>query len=61
MVQGTLLVVKAAVTPHHQVIQAIERIGREQILGVVLNDVEPSAVEKYPSYYGQGRRPEQAR
>ncbi len=60
MVQGTLLVVKAAVTPHHQVIQAIERIGREQILGVVLNDVEPSAVEKYPSYYGQGRKPERA-
>lgn len=40
MVGGTLFVVRAGQTQYRDVQKAVEAIGREQILGVVLNDVE---------------------
>jgi protein-tyrosine kinase len=39
MVGGTLFVIHAARTPHHDVQKAVDGLGREQILGVVLNGV----------------------
>ncbi len=40
MVDGALLVVRAGQTPHAAVQKAVEKFGRERILGVVLNDTE---------------------
>jgi capsular exopolysaccharide synthesis family protein len=37
MVDGALFVVRAARTQHHDVRKAIESLGRERVLGVVLN------------------------
>lgn len=50
MVGGTLFVVHAGRTQHPDVQKAIDSLGREQILGVVLNGVEPTASGAY--YYG---------
>jgi len=50
MVGGTLFVVHAGQTPYPEVQKAIDAIGREHILGVVLNGVELSA--KDYQYYG---------
>jgi protein-tyrosine kinase len=50
MVGGTLFVLRAGSTPHRDVKNAIDTIGREQILGVVLNGVEPDTKAEY--YYG---------
>ena len=49
MVEGTLFVIRAAKTQHADVLRGIEAVGREQILGVVLNDVEPRSTDAY--YY----------
>jgi capsular exopolysaccharide synthesis family protein len=50
MVGGTLLVIHAAKTPYPDVQKAVDAVGREQILGVVLNGVEATASDGY--YYG---------
>jgi len=50
MVGGTLLVVRAGRTQYDDVQQAVEAIGRDEILGVVLNGVEDSGGAGY--YYG---------
>lgn len=49
MVGGTLFVIHAGQTQHHDVQRAIDLLGRDQILGVVLNGVEegPSAAYYY--------------
>jgi protein-tyrosine kinase len=47
MVGGTLFVVRAGKTQHADVKKAIDSIGREQILGVVLNGVDPGTDEEY--------------
>lgn len=49
MVGGTLFVVRAGQTQCPEVQKAIDAIGREQILGVVLNAVEPTGDAAY--YY----------
>jgi protein-tyrosine kinase len=51
MVEGTLFVIKAAHTSHAQATKAIERLGRDRILGVVLNGANPAGSEMYPDYY----------
>jgi capsular exopolysaccharide synthesis family protein len=54
MVDGTVLVVKAASTPYSQVKRAVEAIGRERILGTVLNravDEGARAEDYYYNYY----------
>ena len=45
-----LLVVRAGVTPRRAVTQAIEALGADRFLGVVLNDATDSASDHY--YYG---------
>jgi capsular exopolysaccharide synthesis family protein len=63
MVDGTLLVVRAEHTPYDAVRRATDILGRERVLGVVLNAVEPDvALRKQGygysynyNYYGQDR------
>jgi Mrp family chromosome partitioning ATPase len=47
IVEGTLFVIRAGYTPHASVQQAIEAIGRKQILGVVLNGTQDRTYETY--------------
>jgi receptor protein-tyrosine kinase len=49
---GTLFVIRAGKSQHPEVAQAIDVVGRDQILGVVLNDVESKPGEAY--YYVTG-------
>jgi capsular exopolysaccharide synthesis family protein len=51
MVGGTLLVIHAGQTQCPDVQKAVDAIGREQILGVVLNGVEKESDDEY-YYYG---------
>jgi protein-tyrosine kinase len=50
---GALLVVKAGTTPYDQVQRAVEALGRERVLGVVLNRADaPNATGyQYNGYY----------
>jgi Mrp family chromosome partitioning ATPase len=43
MVDGAVLVVKAGSTPLNQVERAVAALGRDRILGVVLNHAEESS------------------
>lgn len=54
LVGGTLFVIHAGRTQHAQVQKAIESIGREQIMGIVLNGVEGQPSEE-SYYYGVSR------
>lgn len=62
MVDGSLLVVSAGRTPFGIVQKAAEALGRERLLGVVLNRVDPDdqphgeAGYGYGYYYGYGRK-----
>lgn len=58
MVGGTLFVIHAGQTQHADIQRAIDLLGREQILGVVLNGVEagPSTAHYY---YAAPRAPEE--
>jgi len=47
MVDGTVLVVKAGETPLQAVRHAVETLGQDRIVGVVLNGVEGEAVTPY--------------
>ena len=51
MVDGTLFVVRAGKTQHPHIQKAIEAIGRERILGVVLNAVEEMPSQPYQKYF----------
>jgi capsular exopolysaccharide synthesis family protein len=53
MVDGAVLVIRAGSTPYPMAKRAIEAIGRERILGVVLNAAEGSSHTDYDAYYGQ--------
>ena len=58
MVDGTLLVVRAGATPARAVTQATHVIGRERLLGVVLNRVDEASLSHggyYYSYYERNR------
>ena len=55
MVDGAVLIIGAGMSPHRTVAKAAEVIGRERILGVVLNRVDDSDMSHdgyYYSYYG---------
>lgn len=52
MVEGTLFVIRAGKTQHPHILKAIEAIGRERILGVVLNAVAEMPNQTYERYYG---------
>ena len=51
-VDGFLLLFRAGVTPHPMLRQALEELGEEKILGVVLNGVKPPPEGYYQRYYG---------
>jgi hypothetical protein len=52
MVDGTLLVVRAGRTPYKAIERALEAIGRDRLLGVVLNGVlEQDNSEDYGGGY----------
>jgi len=50
-VHAAVFVIRAGVTPFAAVDRAIADLGREYIIGTVLNDVDPSALPA-TSYYG---------
>ena len=58
MVDGAVLIVGAGMSPHRTVAKAAEVIGRDRILGVVLNRVQDTDTSHdgyyYSSYYGSG-------
>jgi protein-tyrosine kinase len=51
-VDGILLVVRAGITPRETVLQAIKSIGKEKILGVVLNDLDFRSSGLHNRYFG---------
>jgi protein-tyrosine kinase len=51
MVDGAVLIVRANATPYEHVRRAAEIIGRQRIVGVVLNQAEASAQAGYGSHY----------
>ena len=51
LVDGAVLVVKARSTPHAAVKRTAEIIGRDRILGVVLNQADARDQSQYGSYY----------
>jgi capsular exopolysaccharide synthesis family protein len=57
MVDGAVLVVRAASTPHEYVKRSVEAIGRQRVLGVVLNRAEGAAShDDHYEYYGYSER-----
>jgi protein-tyrosine kinase len=58
MVDGAVLVVKAEATPHPLVQRAIDALGRNRILGVVLNRASAPAAgpASYYHYYNTGQK-----
>lgn len=63
MVDAAVLVVKAGSTPHHLVKRTIDAIGKQRILGVVLNRGEVLPGDGYDDdqdYYYTKRRPQRS-
>ncbi len=56
MIGGAVLVVRAGVTPYQFVQRAIEAIGRDRILGVVLNGADKRLAQNYYYYSAYGGR-----
>jgi protein-tyrosine kinase len=57
MADGVVLVVKAESTPHEMVVRAVNAIGRERVIGTVLNRAkeQPNRTSyDYYKYYSQG-------
>jgi Mrp family chromosome partitioning ATPase len=51
VIDGALLVVRANATPYAAVSKAVESLGRNRLLGVVLNAVETSTKDNNYYYY----------
>ena len=60
LVHAVVLVVQSGKTPLPAIKTAIEAVGRERILGVVLNRVDGDTAQTAYSYYGNYRAAEQA-
>ena len=60
MVDNVVFVVMAGRTPHGAIQRAIDAVGRDRVLGIVLNRVDPSSAAPggyaYYQYYGHGER-----
>ena len=54
MVEGAVMVVRANSTPFELIKRATDAIGRQRILGVVLNRAEPGHTADHYQYYGYG-------
>ena len=57
MVDGAILVVRAGSTPHDLVQRAVAALGRDRILGVVLNRAEEPPHSSYGYYYDYSSAP----
>jgi capsular exopolysaccharide synthesis family protein len=59
-VDGAILVVRAGATPHDIVRRAVDALGRQKLLGVVLNRAERRSAESHYDYYDSyyGAKPE---
>lgn len=53
LVDGFIFIYRAGFTPHTLFRQAVDEIGEKNILGVVLNGVEPQTHRYYQRYYGK--------
>jgi Mrp family chromosome partitioning ATPase len=51
---GTLLVARAGETPREAIEESARNLGRDHILGIILNGVE-GLNRTYSKYYGYGR------
>ena len=58
MVDGIVLVIEAGVTPYQDAERAIDAVGRDRILGIVLNRFTNTSMNAkyYQSYYGRPSR-----
>lgn len=60
MVDNVVFVIAAGRTPHGAIQRAVDALGRERVLGVVLNRVDPKTAApgayQYYRYYGYGER-----
>ena len=52
LVDGIILVVRAGFTPRETVQQAVNIIGKEKLLGVILNQVEFKSSGLFKKYFG---------
>ncbi len=52
LVDGIIFVVRAGKTPRETIMQAIENLGKEKILGIVLNHVEFKTSGLHSRYFG---------
>jgi len=52
-VDGFLFLFRVGLTPHPMMRQAVEEVGEEKIIGVVLNGVLPQREKYYQRYYGK--------
>jgi capsular exopolysaccharide synthesis family protein len=52
LVDGAVLVVKARSTPHEMVRRTVDIIGKNRVLGVVLNQADAREQSSYGDYYG---------
>jgi protein-tyrosine kinase len=62
-VDGVLIVVKAGKTPQSAVTETIEQIGKEKVLGIVLNHADQSVKKYYgygKSYYNKDEKTEKS-
>lgn len=53
VVDGVLLVVRAEHTPKAALLQAIQKLGTEKLVGIVLNDVALQGMSPYAYAYGK--------
>jgi protein-tyrosine kinase len=56
LADGALLVVRAGATPYNLVKRAIDALGRERLLGVILNGSDPALMEHSHYFYGYYHR-----
>jgi protein-tyrosine kinase len=54
LVDGVLMVIRADRTPQKLIDHAIDALGKERILGVILNGIDGAETTPYSGYYGYG-------
>lgn len=55
MVDGIIFVIRAGETPRESVLQAVKMLGKEKIIGVVLNDMNFKSPALHSRYFGTNR------
>ena len=54
-VDGVVIVIKHGKTPREGVSDVIDKIGRDKIIGAIMNDFEVYSSRYYGKYYGQSK------